>query len=84
MNCTSEELLLLKPCFIISGAAKGPRWEPEEQPERGREVSSVLALAFLKWRSVLKQNSPAEAHQSSATPLRFRDKKNIKSPALHA
>lgn len=74
MNCTSVEPLLLKPCYSISCTAKGSRCEPEEQLERGREVSSVLVLGFLKWRSVLKQNSSAEAHHSPATALRFRDK----------
>lgn len=78
MNCTSEELLFFKPCFLISCTAKGPRCEPEEQQERGREVSGVLVLGVLKWRSVLKQNSTAKAHHSPATPLRFRHKKNIK------
>lgn len=41
-------------------------------------MSGVLMLGVLKWRSVLKQNSTAKAHRSPATPLRFRDKKNIK------
>lgn len=41
-------------------------------------MSGVLVLGVLKWRSVLKQNSTAKAHHSPATPLRFRDKKNIK------